>query len=84
MAPYQPESQVNEVILDWLTDQDWTDVINSIEITYPDGHPEGVSKSTRCFYHEAHIAITNDETAIIQIPDDLLNWLIQRRRASRA
>lgn len=65
-------------VCEWLLAQDWGQPISTIDTSFPEGHPEGLSRSIRCDYHEASVAIGADETAHIQLPDTALALLRER------
>ena len=63
------------VVCDWLLEQKWSERISSIEMSFSENRPFGISHSEMNGYHEAHTAIGRDETARLFMPDDAMDAL---------
>jgi hypothetical protein len=63
------------VVVDWLLEQAWSERISSVEMSFPENMPFGISHSKMNGSHVAHTAIGRDETARLFMPDDALDVL---------
>jgi len=63
------------VVCDWLLEQEWSERISSIKMSFPENRPLDTSHSEMNGYHVADIAIGRDETARLFMPDDALDAL---------
>lgn len=71
-------------VVDWLLDQQWSDVIPVTAITYPSGNPDGVTESERFDCCSATVAIGADECCHLQLPVEALEALRSDQQARRA
>ena len=68
-------------VVNWLLDQEWSEVIPVTTITYPKGHPDGVTKSKRFDFCTATVAIGADECCHLMLPVEALEVLKSDRHA---
>jgi hypothetical protein len=73
MPRAQPQIELRTAA--FLLGLDWSPVVPHTCITYPEGHPDGLTQSRRMDYVEASFAIGPDETGHIQIPNTALELL---------